>query len=200
MIKSIKMSLNTYIFILIEFFMNVYETSKHFAIHQQYKLKSYVFNGYFIRYDCYDKHKKEYYKFYNYDSFLGTLIYIFLKFILRRSIFILPIETYSNSNSIIQIGTYYHENKKHYLLGNLCNKPKSNIIYCTLDNKYDLTHELNHLKNDIFLYELTAKDLLYILSYFFKKNYPISNDSEIKMMFDDTFNELIYKGNQILFI
>jgi hypothetical protein len=175
------------------------------------EMKYSIFNGYFISYAIFQVDEKKFIWIYNYDK-PWNIIYLYFMYILG---FDIPNNLISINNAInlnkmnyIIVASYILNNKQEYIMtddlniNNLYeNQVKEKFIYVTLDESCDLTHEFEKFKYYILFNKyLECRDFVTILQIFFNNIETIKNDSTLKLMIDDTYDEKIYKGNDLLLI
>jgi len=191
-----------YFLAVFDFFVLKLESAKEYCDETLLKVQSLALDGCFISYSIYDKKTQRYHRLYDYDGYSGCLVFLF-RFLLK-SLYIVPIHTDGTGTSCVDVGSYIKDNEKFYIINDL---PVENIVlpfkcvYCLLNNTLDLTHEFNVFLNSIFENNrlLTCNDLAIILTSFFKKHCEKEEDDySMKIMFDDTFEELLFKGNDIV--
>jgi hypothetical protein len=178
-------------------------------------MKYSVFNRYLISYAIFNLDENKFLWIYNYDK-PWSIIYMYF-------LYILGFDTHNNLISVeddinnlvgehyIIVGSYILNKTQKYIMAddfNIINlssegddKIKEKFIYVTLDESCDLTHEFEKFKYFILFNKyLQCRDFVTIMQLFFNNNETIKDDSVLKLMIDNTYDEKIYKGKDLLLI
>ena len=204
-----------FVFYVIQFFQFVWFSMNSFYNKRLLELKYKLFNNKIITHGFYDKEEKCYMVIYDYDN-LFTLLYLyFYKLLCKKTASALPV--FNNtprdlaSDRFIFVGSFIKNNVQYFTIidgdsGKLYN-PNENFtqtfIYCIIDDKYDLTHLFEQYKNSIMINStIICEDIIAILIMLSKRKKWIENTKleELKMMMDDTFEELVFKAKDKLII
>jgi hypothetical protein len=171
-----------------------------------FKMQEYMFDGFYIKYSIYDTKNKKMHDMYNYESLLKFMLFC-IRFILGFTSYVVPIQDEELPfGKYIHVGTYINNGAKHHTIGLVTSDeeiqdPQVSCVFCLLNDEHDLTHEFNKFKHSIYSNkDLTWDDLITILTYYFDKPYrsSIQPDCDVKVMFDDTYDELVFKGNTLV--
>jgi hypothetical protein len=108
----------------------------------------------------------------------------------------------SSPNNKIFLGSFIHGGKQFYEFGTGPKKKMQNtFVYCVLANVYDMTREFDKMKDSIATNKtMTARDIITMLSLFFQKQVVFAPNDKLKIMIDDSFNELSFKANDTLLL
>jgi hypothetical protein len=182
-------------------------------------MKHELFDGYLISYGSYNINEKRYVSIYNYDNTL-MIIYLYILYIFGCNIH----ENYNLVNFRKYVSTDKHNiyicsvlygNEQYYIiidknthlnlpsLNNINNENKYNkkFLYVVFDDNNDLTHEFEKFKHFILENKyLETYDIIKMLQMFFYNKDTVNNDSILKLMMDDSFDEKTYKGKELLII
>jgi len=110
---------------------------------------------------------------------------------------------------MITICSVIYNKQVHYILYdentqeiNFDRKPLiTKFLYATIDDNYDLTYEFEKFKRYILENKnLDTYDIVKLMQMFFKNQDTMTNESTLKLMTDDSFDEKTYKGKEILLI
>ena len=204
---------------IIDFFMNiwiyVYKLYKNSIISMKHEL----FDGYLISCGSYNVNEKRYVSIYNYDNTL-MIIYLYILYIFGCNIHenynLINFRKYvSNDKHNIYICSVLYGNEQYYIiidqnthlnlpsLNNINNENKSTkkFLYVVFDDNNDLTHEFEKFKHFILENKyLETYDIIKMLQMFFYNKVTVNNDTILKLMMDDSFDEKTYKGKELLII
>lgn len=190
--------------LLMDLFVGTYLQLNDYYNNQILKLKNYLGDKHYIQFAFYDKYQERMIWIYNYNNILYLLtlwIDIHLSNIYK---YLMPYGTtyFLNIDQIV-VGSYMSNGKQMYEFGEpiIKNKKHMKFIYCVVNNDYDVTREFELFKTSILLNKtLTCKDVLIIINSFFGKGYKVSEDVELKLVMDDTFSEITFKGKDLLIL
>lgn len=203
------------IFTLIQFLQFLYISVNTFYNKNVMKLKCNLFNNKIITHGFYDKSEKCYMVIYDYDNIFTLLYLYFYKLLFNKSVSALPVfkDTPKDlaSERFIFVGSFIKNNQQYYAIiddisgkeYNIENVFKQTFIYCTVDDKYDLTHLFEQYKSSILINQtIICEDMLAILIMLSKRKDWINNAQleELKLMMDDNFDELVFKAKDKLII
>lgn len=199
----------------IDFFLKIW---LYFTVGFRNTLNSFkysLFDGYLISYALFNTNEKKFLWIYNHDK-PWTIIYFYILYILGFNIHDNLISVHDDINNLIGdhyiiVGAYILNKEQKYIMAddfNIINPSsegddeiKQKFIYVTLDECCDLTHEFEKFKYFILFNKyLQCRDFVMIMQLFFNNDETITNDSVLKLMMDDTYDEKIYKEKDLLLI
>lgn len=209
---------------IIDFFMNIwicmYKLFKNRIVSMKYEL----FDGYLISYASYNINDKKFISIYNYDN-TWNIIYLYFLYIFGYNVHEIYNLVYHKTYISIDKNTLYicsvlYDTEQYYFIIdkntqlrlpsldniniddiNNKNTNNKNFLYVVFDDNNDLTHEFTKFKHFILENKyLETYDIIKMLQMFFYNKETVNNDSTLKLMMDDSFEEKTYKGKEILII
>ena len=173
------------------------------------KLKTKMVGHNFLQYALYNKETKQFIWIYNYDSFL-SLCFLLLKYMCKVPVLLIPIDSEPvTQHSYVIVTSYINNGVIQYQFTDVSsqNMPintdhTSKFVYCVIDDDYDVTHAFDLFHDSISKSSaLTCQDIINIIFMFlYHKRYSITSHSVVKVMLDDKFVELTFKGNERLIL
>ena len=164
-------------------------------------LKNSLIDGYFIQFAFYDKQIERMIWIYDYNN-LFYLIILWMDIHLSNVYkYLIPYgKMHLLSSNQVFVGSYMKDGKQQYEFGDFTESQGSaKFLYCVLDNAYDVTREFELFKSSILSNKsLTCKDVLNLLNLFFHRKYNVNDNSELKIVMDNTFTELTFKSKDML--
>jgi hypothetical protein len=191
------------IVLLMDLFVGSFLQLNEYINNQILKLKNYLGDKHYIQFAFYDIHQERMMWIYNYDNIFYLLMLWIDMYLSNIYKYLIPYGKicYLNKDQIV-VGSYMNNGKQLYEFGNPV--PKQNpakFIYCIVNNDYDVTKEFELFKTSIFANKtLSCKDVLIIIQLFFDRNYKVLDNIELKLVMDDTFSEITFKGKDLLIL
>ena len=192
----------SFLLILLDFFVTRLTNVIDYTNNQFFKWKCNACDNHYIRIALYDINHDRIIWIYDYDSIWGLVLFWF-----RTKPKLIPYDQYSmiNPGGFIVVGSYIKNGKQHYGFWPASQSSvlisSDKFIYCVLENAYDLTREFDMMKDCILNNkELLTKHIVNMVSLFFDKGFCMHENEQLKIVMDDTFEELTFKANDVLFI
>lgn len=199
-----------FLILFIDFFVRYSLAIRDYIDNQFLRVKSLLCEGKYIQLAVYDVPTRKLLWLYNYDN-----IFYFIFIWLDSMIFNMFVPNYLfpygeiirvlNDDSVL-IGSYIKGGKQFYEFRSSLEEGdappvSTTFLYCVYANHYDLTNEFNLFKSSLMHNTtLKCKNVLDIICFFMRKRITVTDEDEFKIVLDDTFTELTFKTNDILFL
>lgn len=194
------MSFNEFLFTLFDLCIRLHTNIKFFINDRIQTHKSSYFEEYYVSLGVFNTITNTYYSIYNYESFWAYIFLLFKSLFIEKNEILVPINFGEVHNNLYIIGAFYKDQTLYHVIGdiNIEQSPSFNLIYATIDDNIDITHPLENFKLNLFNNKMTCKQLLTIIMCYYGIKYIPTNDSILKFVPDDNFEELVFKGKDIL--
>lgn len=193
-----------YVFIVFDFFFRFfYYIIDHIKTWID-KQKQTFFEGYYVSFGVYDKQNENYVHVYNYDPIYKFILILMESIFIEKKELLLPIKfDCIIGDTFAGIGSYYNEDKMCYIIRTHTQDEYINVkyrfVYCVVDDECDLTHEFEKFKHSLATNNtLTCKECIHMCLSFANKTCNCTDESVLKLVKDDTFDEIAFKGKDVL--
>lgn len=189
------------IMMIYEFFVDVHKT----CLDSWTFLQDQFFRGYYVTLGVYNKDSQRFIKIYDHRSFLSTLYVIMKSCFVEKERFLIPLDfsVSLKGHNWIVVSAFFNGSMElqyniTYPLHNLQEQVDFSIVYCTVNEVICLTHELESFKHCfVDNEELCTQDVVNILCSVHGRKNILLGDGGLKVVKDDTFDEIIFKGDHV---